>query len=170
MAALYELTGAYKKLMDASVDYETGEVDESAVPEFATILAQLEGDLNTKIDGCARALKMMDVDIASMKAEEERLFKRRKSIEKSKEHLRGYMVGCLEHAGIPKIKTHLFTVYTQKPKDSVEIFDESAIPMGYRKVLGPPPPDKTLIGDALRAGKLVEGARIVVGQPVLVVR
>lgn len=169
-AALYELTGDYKRLMDACVDWETGEVDEGRVPEFKLILTELQDALEGKIDGCARALRMMSADIKSLKEEEDRLYKRRQSIERSKEHLRGYITDCLTQAGLPKVKTTMFTVYTRDGEDSVEIVDESVIPMGCRKVPGPPPPDKALIKDLLAQGKDVPGAKLVKGRPVLVVR
>ena len=170
MAALYELTGSYRQLLDAAVDWETGEVNEERVPEFNVLLAKLEGDLKGKLEGCAKALRMMDVDMAALKAEEERLEKRRKSIEASKKALRSYMAGCLGHANLTNVKTPLFTIYIVDGKESVDIFDEEAIPMGCRKVPGRPPPDKTLIGAMLKEGKEVAGARLVKGEPILNVR
>lgn len=170
MAALYQLTGYYRALIDSTVDYETGEVDESKVPGFQEILKKLDGDLDDKLDGCGKALKMMDAEMLALDAEEKRLYARRKSIENNKKHLRGYMLGCLELAGIPKRKTALFTIYTMPPKKKLEIVDESAIPMGYRKVLGPPPPDNALIKETLESGKEVPGAKLVDGETTLVVR
>lgn len=170
MGALYELTGAFRQLMDAIVDWETGEIDEDRVPNFAAILAQIEGDLDDKLDGCAKALKMMDVDIAGLKDEEARLAKRRKSIEANKANLKGYMRGCLEQAGITKRKTRLFTIFMSKPRKKLDIPDEAKVPPAFRKVQGPPPPDNELIRKKLMAGEKFDWARLVEGDPPLTVR
>lgn len=170
MAALYELTGQYRRLMDATVDWDTGEVDEERVPDFESILAQLDGELDDKLDGCAKALKMMDSDINALKVEEARLAKRRKSIEANKKHLKGYIRGCLEFAGLTKRKTRLFTIYMSKPQKRLDIPDESKVPPAFRTVLGPPPPDKALIKSKLQSGAQFDWANLVDGDPPLTVR
>lgn len=169
-APLYELTGRYRQLMDATVDWETGEVNEDNVPGFAAILAGLEGELKDKLDGCAKMVKMMDADMAALKVEETRLSKRRKSIDGNKKHLKGYMRGCLDTAGLTNVKTRLFTIYTTSPQDKLDITDEEAIPKEYRKEAVEPPPDNALIKQALQDEKIVEGARLIKGDAPLVIR
>ena len=59
MTKLYELTGEFRRLMDAVVDQETGEYDEERVPGFAEVLKELTGNIEAKLEGCAKATKMM---------------------------------------------------------------------------------------------------------------
>lgn len=171
MTKLYELTGEFGRLMDAVVDQETGEYDEDRVPGFAEILKELTGNIETKLEGCAKASKMMDVDIEALKAEEARLSKRRKSIDANKGRLRTYMRECMQAAGLDRSKTPMFTISLGKAgKMKVDVFDAVALPDDMRKYPDSAPPNKKLILAELTAGGEVAGARLVESDRVLTIR
>jgi hypothetical protein len=165
MANLYELTGAYARMAAIDYDPETGEVD-----PFAAELKALEGDINTKIDGCARVCKQLDADMAMLKVEEARLSMRRKSIERNKKRLRTYMSACMQLAKIDSLKTLMFTVSLAAAKDKVLITDEKALPKEFLAEAKPPPPDKKAIMVALSKGQEVPGAELEEADRVLTIR
>lgn len=108
MSSLYELSASYRNLLDRLYDDE--------LPEEALIdtLDSIEGAIEDKADGYCKVMQMLDADIASIKAEENRLAARRKSLERKKEMLKGNLFDAMKTVGIAKIKTALFTVSIRK--------------------------------------------------------
>jgi len=155
MAKLYELVGNYRSLMEMSDD-EGGE-------EFLAVMETLSGAIDNKVETCAKVVKNLEADKDSLKAEEERLSKRRKSIEGNIDRLKSYMREQMEGADKKKIKTALFTISVIKGREKVDFVDESLVPADYRKDPEPPAPKKKEILAA-------PGARIIVGDPSLSIR
>lgn len=88
--------------------------------------------------------------------------------DKRKEAMRKLMLRIMQAGDIQKAKLVEATVSIAKGRDSVHITDESAIAKRYLKVVTSP--DKTKIGEDLKAGKKVKGAEIKTGEPTLQVR
>ena len=169
MASLYDLTGVYKNLLDSVIDWETGEVDEENVPNFGALFEGVEDGIKSKLDGCARVLRTLKSEAEELKREEERIAKRRKSLERNHEALKDYMLGCMQFADIRNIKTALFTMFLSAPKPSVKVTDLKKLPAKY-KIEQDPKPDKKALMVELKAGKKVEGAELNEGKESLVVR
>ena len=148
------------------VDPETGEVTNP----FADVLATLKDGIENKVEGCCKVLKQLDADMAMLKEEQDRLAKRRKSIERNKEGLREYVRENLQQADMKKVKTPMFTVSLSAAKKRVVILDEDLIPAEFRAEAKTPPPDKAAIKAALEAGTKVPGASLGMGDPTLTVR
>lgn len=72
---LYELTSDYMELLTM---LEDPDADEEVI---ADTLEGLAGDIEAKADGYARVMRQMDADAVAIKAEEERLANRRRSLE-----------------------------------------------------------------------------------------
>ena len=108
MSSLYNLSAAYRSLMERLYDEE--------LPEEAIIdtLDSLEGAIEDKADGYGKVIRMLDADIAEIKIEEARLNARRKSLERKKEMLKGNLFDAMKTVGVAKIKTALFTVSIRK--------------------------------------------------------
>jgi len=169
MGKLYELTGAYARLAELDeevIDPETGEVTRP----FEAALAELEDAIEHKVDGCAKVLKQLEADEEMLKAEEARLYARRKSAEARHKRLKDYVRENLKIAGKDKVKTLMFTVYLSAAKQKVDVFDESLIPDDLRAEAKKPPPDKKAIEQAIKGGRDVQGARLVMGEQPLTVR
>ena len=142
---LYELTSEYMELLAMLEDPDTDE---------AVILDTLEGvggELEEKADGYARVMRQMDADAKAIKAEEERLYSRRKSLESRSAWLKGRLQNVMELTGKTKFKTELFSFGIQNNPASVVIDDEKMIP-GEFLIPQAPKIDKTAIKDALKAG------------------
>jgi hypothetical protein len=142
---LYELTSEYMELLAMLEDPDTDE---------AVILDTLEGvggELEEKADNYARVMRQMDADATAIKAEEDRLYRRRTTIENRIKNMKSRLQGMMEITGKKKIKTELFSFGIQKNPASVVIDDEKMIP-GEFLIPQAPKIDKTAIKDALKAG------------------
>lgn len=122
---IFELTSEYLQLLDM---LEDPDMDEQ------TILDTLEGvggELEEKADGYARVMRQMDADAAAIKAEEERLHNRRKSLENRSAWLKSRLQNVMELTGKTKFKTELFSFGIQNNPPKVVIDDPSRIYEDY---------------------------------------
>ena len=160
---LYEIVGEYNRLLELAVDDETGEVSE----EFGQALDDLGGAFEDKLVGCAKVMRQMEVDIEGVKKEEERLAKKRKAMESSREKLCSYMSSAMVATNTPKLKTKLFNFSVSAPSKRVEVLEGVEVPDDYLHPQKPPPPrapDKNAIKKALQAGKELKFAMLVEGK------
>lgn len=122
---LYELTSEYTELLAM---LEDPEMDEQVI---ADTLEGLSDEIEAKADGYARVIKQMDADSKAIKAEEERLYNRRKSLENRISYLKNRLQYAMELTGSTKIKTELFNIGIQKNPAKVVIDDPTKIPEGF---------------------------------------
>ena len=108
--ALYEMTGELLQLMELLYD---DEID-------------VELEIEDKADGYAKIIKDIDGAVDALKAEEERLKKRRKSLEGRQKFLKHNLEGAMKSIGKTKFKTDLFSFGIQKNPASVVIADTAA--------------------------------------------
>lgn len=125
MLTLYELTQEYTELLAM---LEDPEMDEQVI---ADTMEGLSGEIEAKADGYARVIKQMDADSKAIKAEEERLYNRRKSLENRISYLKNRLQYAMELTGSTKIKTELFNIGIQKNPAKVVIDDPTKIPEGF---------------------------------------
>lgn len=145
MATLFDLTGKWLELYDMADD-----PDMDADMWFDTIEG-LEGEIEDKADGYAKVITQLNADATAIKAEEDRLYRRRTTIENRIKNMKSRLQGMMEITGKKKIKTELFSFGIQKNPASVVIDDEKMIP-GEFLIPQAPKIDKTAIKDALKAG------------------
>lgn len=103
MGTLYELTDAYSTVEAMLYD---GETDEQVILDT---LQAIDGEIEDKADNYAKLIKNIHVDAEALKAEEERLYQRRKSLENRERLLKSTLQANLEFIGKTKFKTALFT-------------------------------------------------------------
>ncbi len=152
MANIYELTQDYLRLLEMAEDPELD-------PEvIADTFEGIEGELEIKAENYAKVMKNLEGDIAALKAEEERLAKKRKAIENNIKRMKGTLQEAMELTGKTKFKTELFGFSIQKNAPSVVIdaADIRDIPEDYLK-FKEPEVDKTAIKNAINAGVDFEG-------------
>ena len=152
MANIYEITQDYLKLMELASDPE---ID----PEIITdTFEAIDGELEIKAENYAKVMKNLEGDIAALKAEEERLAKKRKAIENNIKRMKGTLQEAMELTGKTKFKTDLFSFGIQKNAPSVVIdaADIRDIPEDYLK-FKEPEVDKPAIKNAINAGVNFEG-------------
>lgn len=123
-------------------------------------LDSLEGTMQDRIEFITDQILQTQRFAEVCKAEEQRLYDRRKAMENRVEHLKGYIQNCMTIAGTQKIQYALYTVNIQKNPPSVKYLDETAIPADYRETKVTETINKKLILEALKAGESVPGATI----------
>lgn len=160
MARLYELTKEYDALLDAVettpgevIDKTTGEV--MTEDEFLARLYALEGEIDGKVEACAKVVRTLEADAGAIRFEEVQLAERRRRLEKRVDDLRGYMTAEMLKAQRPKVKTALFTIYLGAEGDEVVVQDIAAVPDAFIK---PPPPREALLDRAALRKALKEAA------------
>lgn len=126
---LYELTELYTNLLD--LDLEDEQVQEA--------LEDIDEKIEVKADNIAKLIRGLEGQIDICKAEEERIYKRRKSIENRINNLKEYLQKTMIATDKRKFKTDLFSFSIQKNRASIKILDEEKVPEEYveydRKVL-----------------------------------
>ncbi len=155
MATLYEID---EKLANIFVTEEGTAVDGSTGEVLDTkALDDLQMEKWTKVDNICRYIKNLQSDIAQYKEEVDKLTVRAVSAQKKLESLKDYLAMHLEagkKADVPsaQIRWRKSTV--------VSIPDENIIPMCFMKQTITTHPNKVVIKDLLKAGKVVPGATL----------
>lgn len=164
MTSLYQLVGERLALQNRLEELNFDE---------QTIEDTLLGDslaIQQKIESYCFVITNMEALPVAIKAEETRLADRRKAIEKRIENIKNWLFVNMQHAGISKIESPVFTVALQNNPPSVIIDNESLIPADYFKQALPPPPaiDKTLVKKAISDGFEVSGAHLEIKQRLVI--
>ena len=154
-AALYLLAQEYRTAAQQLADLN---LDEATV---ADTLESLGGDLETKAQSVAHMVRSMEADAAAVKQWAKDAAERAKAIDARADSLREYLRRNLEACGISKLSGPGIAISFRK-SSAVVIDEPDMVPLEYCKTPEPPPPSpsKTLIGEALKAGIDVPGARI----------
>lgn len=116
---LYELTDNYLKLCEMMADTD----DAQAV---ADTMDAITGEIEDKADGYGKVVQNLTAQVKAIKDEEERLAKKRKTIENNIKALKERMQFTMTALGRDKIKTDLFTFSLQNNPPSVVFDDETA--------------------------------------------
>jgi hypothetical protein len=155
MTALYVIAQEYQSAARALADLD---LDPQTV---ADTLESMSGDLELKSQNVAMMVRSMESDAAAVAQWAQDALARAQAIEKRSEALRDYLKRNLEACGITKVEGPGVSISFRK-SSSVVIDDEAQVPAEFFVTKPPPPPalSKTLIGNALKAGREVPGARI----------
>lgn len=139
---LHELASEILALQNAAYDADDAEFD-----QLQARFADCKLAMSEKLDNIARLIRQMELDAECLKAEEQRLKKRRESLESRIESLEYYVGNCLG-AGV-QYKTPLFS-FTWRKSTAVEITGE--VPEQYQRVTVETEPDKKAITRDIKAG------------------
>ena len=152
MSNIYELTNELSLLWDLM---ESGELDDDALIGAFDVAKE---DLAIKLEGYCKFIKNLESDIQGLKAEEQRLYDRRKTMENTIDRCKNAMKFALNTAGERKIACGTFTVAVQDTTPSV-VLDEPYIENIPEEYLVPQEPkiDKKKIKADIDAGKDLEG-------------
>lgn len=149
---LYEITGAYLQLQERA---EEGE-------DITEALAQLDDALEQKATSVVRVVQGLEADVQAIRAEEQRLKKRRESIEANVERVREYLKHNMAAQGIRQIKSPQFVISLRDGPPKVRVIDEAQLPREYVREKVTREPNKVAILDAYKsAGEVVPGTEVV---------
>lgn len=147
---LYEINEAIRNF-ELNIDEETGELLN------ADELDALELEKEVKIENIALWIKDLNAEADAIKAEEKNLKQRREATENKAEQLKKYLVYALNG---DKFKTSKVSISYRK-SESVEVYDEDAIPRDYLTEKVTYSVDKTMLKSLLKAGQELDGVRLV---------
>lgn len=153
MANLYEIN----ENILALIDEETGEIADYEA--FAAL--QLERE--EKIENTALWIKNLKADAEMYKAEKQAFEEKQKRAERRAENLKNYLASFLEGE---KFKTAKVDCSFRK-SESVNVTDISQLPSEFLKY-SEPTADKTAIKAAIKEGKEIAGAELVVKNNLLI--
>ena len=160
---LYEINEALMNAVEYGFDVESGEILEGE--DLTAKIDELQIDLNEKLVNIACLIKSLDAEAEAIKNEKIKLGNRQKAVENKAEWLRQYISNYLKMTvgedNIPKFKLKdPRAVIGFRKSTVVDITDESKISKEYL-VPQPSKVDKTKIKDDLKAGKTIDGAKLV---------
>ena len=152
MSTMRSLTGEWLTLYDMLSDPDA---DEQAI---ADTLEGIEGEIEIKADNYAAFIADLKADVEKIKAEENRLAGRRKTIENRVEKLKANLELMMRATGKLKFKTLLYSFGIQKNPPTVELEtdDFGKIPSEYLIQSEPTVNRKQMLVD-LRSGRDLTG-------------
>jgi len=152
---LYKISEAYKDILSALEDAEVPE----QIDELTEQLSTMQDTLESKAEACCQVVKTLELEAEAFKVEEDRIRKRRQTLENGAERVKRMLEMTLISLDIRDIEAGTFKVKIQKNNPSVLVEDEAKIPEGYFIPVDPKL-DKKGILEALKAGDDVPGCSI----------
>ena len=155
MASLYDLTGDYAKFAEYM---EQVELEPEMQEALEDALNNLGEDIEIKLENYAKIIKNFESDIAGLKAEEERLAKKRKTMENSIKHMKERMTIAMQQTGKLDIKGELFKfkVQANPPAVVMDVNYIEDVPEKYL-IAQDPKIDKKKLAEDLKAGVDLDG-------------
>lgn len=157
--SLYTLSDEVERLLSAddAYDTETGELSPALVDAL--------GAMKDKGANVVAYILNRDAEIQAIEQHEAKIAAHKAGIVRKQEKLREYLAFNMKRTGITEISANDGTfkakLYVERDT-SVEVFEEGLLPTDYlREIPAKYAPDKKLIGQALKDGHDVPGARIV---------
>ena len=155
MASLYDLTGDYAKFAEYM---EQVELEPEMQEALEDALNNLGEDIEIKLENYAKIIKNFESDIAGLKAEEERLAKKRKAMENSIKNMKQRMTEAMIRTGKVDIKGELFKfkVQANPPAVVMDVNYIEDVPEKYL-IAQDPKIDKKKLAEDLKAGVDLDG-------------
>lgn len=152
---LYDIKEQYLQFMELA---ENGNIPPEAIEDT---LDGIAGELREKADNIACVIKQLLYESAALAAEEQALFLRRRTKEKTAERLKKYLSDCLLAANMQTLETARNKIMFRKSQ-SVEIEDMSALCESHPELVRPSEPlaDKTAVKKLMMSGVSVNGCRL----------
>lgn len=160
---IYEIPSTLRDLLDRlDADPDTGEVDGDALAAYA----EYQGAAIEKLEATACYVRELEAEAEAIKAEEDRLAKRRKALEGKAARLKTYLMPALEAVG-GKVKGVMASLRISRTQ-AVKVLDLEALPEAFRRIKTTIDPDKTAIKKALKSGEDIPGAVLEERQSVVI--
>ena len=146
---LYELSQNYLAVQEMDLEPETLKDTLDSIADAAV----------DKIEKLVRLMRNNEGDINSIKSEEERLKKKRQSLENYNKFFKQYIEDAMRLMNQTRLKAGFFHLAIQNNQPSVEVFDEALLPERFL-IEQPPKIDRAGIKELLKAGEEVPGAEL----------
>jgi uncharacterized protein YktA (UPF0223 family) len=167
---IWEIDQRMSEIMALEADEELVDLETGEVISVADALEKLEMARETKIENAALMAKNLNAQAAAIKAEEEKLAKRRKAIEEKAEGVKRYLIAALtrEDGTSEKFTTARAAVTIKLNPAKVVISDEKLLPEVFFREIIDRKPDRAQIKEVLSRGIEVPGAALERGRSVMI--
>lgn len=159
---LYEIANEYRETLDALVNEETGEIDDTALASLNGLTTSLE----EKGIAVASYIRNIEADRQALADERKRMEARQKTLESRIEWMKNYLQTNMETCGIKEISCPYFSIKLKKCPPSVHLSDEDSLPDTYRKRKETVSIDRVKIKQDIQAGVMIPGAELVQGNTI----
>lgn len=153
---LYEMTQAANNLYELLT---SGEIDEQTVTDTLEAMGTAE-----KLESYCKVIKQLEADAEMLKAEKERIEKKKKTVENSVDRMKKAVADFMNAQGTKKASAGTFTVTLSESK-AVNVLDESKVPKKYF-IKQDPKLDKKTIRELLLQGETVKGCELQINEGV----
>lgn len=166
---LWEISREIEALENAAedgmlIDEETGEL-----MTFEQAIDALKMARDEKIENIGLWIKNLTYEAEAIKAEEDKLAKRRRAAEAKRDSLKGYLMAAMVHEDgtADKFRSARCTITVRRNAPSV-VCDEDILPDAYKVVSTTAAPDKKRLGELLKAGQIIPGAHLETSRSVII--
>lgn len=167
---IWEIDKRMREIMALEADEELVDLETGEVISVSDALEKLEMARETKIENAALMAKNLNAQAAAIKAEEEKLAKRRKAIENKADEVKQFLIRALTHEDgtSEKFRTARATVTVRLNRAKVIISDEKLLPEVFFREIIDRKPDREQIKEVLMRGIEVPGAALERGRSVMI--
>lgn len=160
MTQLYAIANEYASLTAQDLD-----------PEFiADTLEGIQGEFEDKVTQLLAIIKNESAYAEALKDEAKNLAERAKVAENKVANIKAYIATSMDAAGKKSIRAGLHSVTVRAPSKTVEIVDESKVPIEFYEFVTSKKFDLTAIKHHLKADKPVPGTELKSGKPSLLIK
>lgn len=167
---IWEIDKRMNEIMLLEEDEELIDLDTGEVVTVKEALEKLEMAREEKIENAALAVKNLTAQAAAIKAEEDKLTKRRKALEGKMEGFKSYLIAALvrEDGTSEKVTTPRTVVSVKMNPAKVVISDETLLPKEFFREIIETKVDKSELKEVLSRGIAVPGAALERGRSVMI--
>jgi len=168
MTKLYKLTEQYRTI-EGMLDREIEYISQDEIKET---LANIKDDIEEKVYSIGKLVLELKSDIEAVKAEEDRLARRRSGYTSKMEWLKNYLLVEMLTANVLKVKKDVISVSVQNNPPSAELIDMELVPEKYVRVIPEKrePDKKAIIEQFKETGELVSGVNIITDKKFISIR
>lgn len=168
MTRLYKLTERYnaiEELLDSEIEGISKE-------DVVASLGNIKDDIEEKISSIGKLVLELKSQAESIKAEEDRLSKRKSGVIGRMEWLKSYLLVEMQTTNILKVKRDVITVSVQNSPPSAEVANLELIPIEFIRII----PEKreadkkAIIEHFKDTGEIVAGVDVVTNRKYIVIR
>lgn len=160
---LFDVSIQYSQAFAILDDLNESEATEEEMAKAMSIIDKIEGNFTDKIASMIAYAKNCEAEAKAIKDAADKMVIRSKALLNKSERLRERVIMAMDIAEVNKIKCPQFEVSVRpSSRGSVVIAEGVELPLEYM-VTKPAEPNKTLIGDALKKGLVVEGCSLKYG-------
>lgn len=153
--SLYNIRNKFVELFEKA---ENEELTEEELNEQGNELAI---ELKNKSTSIIAYTKQLELTSQAVKSEIERLTALKKAIDNKNDRFKGYVKTNMEALGLQKVETPLGIINVAKNPPSIEVYAPDLVEDEYKESKVTITINKLKIKEALKAGKNVQGARLV---------